>query len=217
MVDAYIKTIFVDLWNQEISLEWTGGSIDARERGPFLCSPGAGISGLNCDNEKTSRTLGTKCTPKGDFPVLAYQDFFPKFPNATLITLFQSTERGIALHYYPTVPRYPASNGCVRIAREDIARLIKENTRDISKDNPSIVSVRGELRPKLGILQFGDRGIDVSKVQRKLIEEGYALKDSDDGIFGINTEQSLIIFQQDKSLNLDDGIFGPETYAALFP
>jgi hypothetical protein len=36
--------------------------------------------------------------------------------------------RGIALHYFPIVPEYAASHGCVRIQSVDVARLIQDNS-----------------------------------------------------------------------------------------
>ena len=36
--------------------------------------------------------------------------------------------RGIALHYFPIVPDYSASHGCVRIESENVARLIQNNS-----------------------------------------------------------------------------------------
>jgi L,D-peptidoglycan transpeptidase YkuD (ErfK/YbiS/YcfS/YnhG family) len=37
--------------------------------------------------------------------------------------------RGIALHYYPSVPKYAASHGCVRIEVRRVAQLLKNNSR----------------------------------------------------------------------------------------
>jgi len=153
---------------------------------------------------------GTNCTPKGDFPVIRHERRFSEFPDAEWVTRFQDDYRGIAVHYYPILPKYPDSNGCVRIANLEAAKLIHDNT----KPGQSIVSVRDELRPKFGIiLKRGSTGEDVRKVQRQLVEKGYTLVV--DGDFGPKTEAIMKQFQRDYSL-ISDGIFGRQTYGSLF-
>ncbi|MEM9927529.1 MAG: peptidoglycan-binding protein [Cyanobacteria bacterium P01_D01_bin.50] len=210
MTQTYISKVIVDLWKQEVTLEWTGANAAAKQKGPFHCTPGEGISSFNCDDVSTSQKSGTNCTPKGDFSVIRHESSFSEFPAAKWVTRFQDDYRGIALHYYPTVPEYPDSSGCVRIKSLDAAKLIHDNT----KPRISIVSVREELRPKYGIvLRRGSTGEDVRKVQRQLAEKGYTLVA--DGDFGPKTEAIVKQFQKDKRL-LSDGIFGSQTYGALF-
>ncbi|PYK09303.1 MAG: hypothetical protein DME65_12225, partial [Verrucomicrobia bacterium] len=100
---------------------------DSRETGPFRTSPGAGLRGLNCDDETTSRRSGSKCTPKGTYPVQGFQRRLNSDSRATYVTWFKQS-RGIALHYFPIVPDYAASHGCVRIELERVARLIQDNS-----------------------------------------------------------------------------------------
>jgi hypothetical protein len=210
MAETYISKVIVDLWKQEVTLEWTGPNAAAQEKGPYHCTPGEGISGVNCDDPVTSRKSGTNCTPKGEFPVIRHEVNFSKYPEAKWVTRFQDDSRGIALHYYPTTPEYPDSDGCVRIKKLETAKLIHDNT----KPGKSIVSVRGELRPKFGIiLKRGSTGQDVRKIQRQLVEKGYKLEV--DGDFGPKTEAVVKQFQKDKGL-LSDGIFGRQSYEALF-
>ena len=210
MAQTYISKVIVDLWKQEVTLEWTGPNAARQEKGPFHCSPGEGVSGVNCDNIATSKRSGTSCTPKGDFLVNYHERHFSEFPQAEWVTRFQDNSRGIALHYYPIVPEYPDSNGCVRIASLKAAKLIHDNT----KARQSIISVREELRPKFGItLKRGSAGQDVRKVQRQLVDKGYRLVV--DGDFGPKTEAVVKQFQKDKGLS-SDGIFGRQTYGALF-
>ncbi|WP_460206191.1 L,D-transpeptidase family protein [Scytonema sp. NUACC21] len=210
MAETYISTVIVDLWKQEVTLVWTGPNAVAQKKGPFHCSAGEGLSGVNCDDVTTSKRSGTNCTPKGDFEVIRHERRFSEFPKAEWVTRFQDDSRGIALHYYPTVPEYPDSNGCVRIATEEAAKLIYDNT----KPGKSVVSVREELRPKFGnTLKRGATGQDVRKVQRRLVEKGYGL--NVDGDFGSKTEIVVKQFQKDNGL-LSDGIFGQKTYYALF-
>jgi hypothetical protein len=47
--------------------------------------------------------------------------------RATYVTWFMQ-RRGIALHYFPIVPEYAASHGCVRIESKHVAQLIRDNS-----------------------------------------------------------------------------------------
>jgi hypothetical protein len=127
---TYIREISVSLDDPDhwLTLTWTGPNADSQETGPFRTSPGAGLRGLNCDNEATSRRSGSKCTPKGTYPVQGFQRRLNSDSRATYVTWFMQ-RRGIALHYFPIVPDYAASHGCVRIESEDVARLIQKNSR----------------------------------------------------------------------------------------
>src|SRR2546426_4574524 len=126
---TYIQEISVSLNDPDhwLTLTWTGPNSDAQETGPFRTSPGAGLTGLNCDNDATSRRSGSKCTPKGTYPVQGFQRRLNSDSRATYVTWFMQ-RRGIALHYFPIVPRYAASHGCVRIQSVDVARLIQDNS-----------------------------------------------------------------------------------------
>ncbi len=210
MTQTYISKVIVDLWKQEVTLEWMGANAAVQPKGPFHCSPGEGVTGMDCDDIPTSKRGGTNCTPKGEFLVNYHERRFSQFPQAEWVTRFQDDARGIALHYYPTVPEYPDSNGCVRITSQEIAKLIHDNT----EAGKSTVWVREELRPKFGIvLRRGSTGKDVRKIQRRLLEKGYRV--SVDGDFGPQTEATLKQFQRDNRL-VSDGIFGSQTYLALF-
>ncbi len=61
------------------------------------------------------------------------------------------------------------------------------------------------VKPKLPVLQFGSKGIDVEYLQKLLFV---------DGIFGKVTEQAVKDFQKDNGLDVD-GIVGSDTWAAL--
>jgi hypothetical protein len=127
---TYIQQISVSLDDPDhaLTLTWTGPKADAQETGPFRTSPGAGLRGLNCDDEVTSRRSGSKCTPKGTYLVQGFQRRLNSDSRATYVTWFMQ-RRGIALHYFPIVPDYAASHGCVRIESEHVARLIQDNSR----------------------------------------------------------------------------------------
>lgn len=126
---TYIEQISVSLDdpNHWLTLTWAGPKADSQETGPFRTSPGAGLRGLNCDNETTSRRSGSKCTPKGTYPVQGFQRRLNSDSRATYVTWFMQ-RRGIALHYFPIVPKYAASHGCVRIQSVHVAQLIQDNS-----------------------------------------------------------------------------------------
>jgi hypothetical protein len=127
---TYIKEISVSLDDPDhwLTLTWSGPNADSQETGPFRTSPGAGLRGLNCDDQATSRRSGSKCTPKGTYPVQGFARRLNSDSRATYVTWFMQS-RGVALHYFPSVPEYAASHGCVRIELENIARLIQNNSR----------------------------------------------------------------------------------------
>ena len=127
---TYIKEISVSLDDPDhwLTLTWTGPNADSQETGPFRTSPGAGLRGLNCDDEPTSRRSGSKCTPKGTYPVQGFQRRLNSDSRATYVTWFMQ-RRGIALHYFPVVPAYAASHGCVRIESKHVAQLIQDNSQ----------------------------------------------------------------------------------------
>ena len=128
--NTYIQTISVRLEDPDhpVTLTWTGPNASAQETGPFRSSPGAGLQGLNCDDVATSQRSGTTCTPKGTFSVTGFAPHLNSHPEATDVTWFVPA-RGIALHFYPSVPPYPASHGCVRLETRRIAQLIQSNSR----------------------------------------------------------------------------------------
>jgi hypothetical protein len=136
---TYIQQISVSLDDPDhsLTLTWTGPNADSQETGPFRTSPGAGLKGLNCDVDATSRRAGSKCTPKGTYPVQGFQRRLNSDPRATYVTFFVQS-RGIGLHYFPIVPEYAASHGCVRIESVDVARLVQDNS--IVDDTQVVVS-----------------------------------------------------------------------------
>jgi L,D-transpeptidase catalytic domain len=128
--ETYIEKISVKLDDPDhpVTLTWTGPQAALQESGPFRSSPGAGLKGLNCDDESTSRRSGSKCTPKGTFMVSGFQGSLNSDSRATHVTWFLRP-RGIALHYFPSVPKSAASHGCVRLELKRVAQLIQSNSR----------------------------------------------------------------------------------------
>jgi hypothetical protein len=121
----FISLIDVNLTSQKMHIIWNEG----KKEGPFHISHGKGKKGFNCKIEKTSKTQNTNCTPIGKWEVLGHRRRFTKYRNAEYVTLFQSLRRGIAIHYWPNVPIFPASHGCIRVLRKDIAERIYKNTK----------------------------------------------------------------------------------------
>jgi hypothetical protein len=144
---TYIQQISVRLDDPDhpLTLTWTGPSAGSQETGPFRTSPGAGLIGLNCDNDATSRRSGSKCTPKGTYPVQGFQGRLNSDSRATYVTWFKQS-RGVALHYFPIVPKYAASHGCVRIQSVNVARLIQDNS--LVGDTQVVVSGTWTKPPK---------------------------------------------------------------------
>jgi L,D-transpeptidase catalytic domain len=127
---TYIREIAVSLDDPDhwMTLRWTGPQASSQQSGPYRTSPGAGVTGLNCDLTATSQRSGTKCTPKGTHYVEGFASRLTSDARATNVTWFVR-RRGIALHYFPSVPRYAASHGCVRIESKRIAQVIQDNAR----------------------------------------------------------------------------------------
>src|SRR5712671_4543980 len=58
-------SVSLDDPDHSLTLIWTGPEADRQDTGPFRTSSGAGLRGLNCNDDSTSRRSGSKCTPKG--------------------------------------------------------------------------------------------------------------------------------------------------------
>jgi N-acetylmuramoyl-L-alanine amidase len=67
--------------------------------------------------------------------------------------------------------------------------------------------------PGGGTLQYGDTGPDVEKVQSRLRQWGY-YTGAVDGVFGTQTQDAVIFFQQRNGIT-PDGIVGPYTANAI--
>ncbi len=128
--NTFIQTISVRLEDPDhpLRLTWAGPKASGQATGPFRSSPGAGLSGLNCNDVATSRRNGSNCTPKGTFTVTGFAPHLNSHAEATDVTWFVP-ERGIAFHFYPSVPTFAASHGCVRLESRKIAQLIQNNSR----------------------------------------------------------------------------------------
>lgn len=86
----------------------------------------------------------------------------------------------------------------------------------IKKSNNSNSSKKKSSSKKpTGLIKKGDRGSDVTSLQRTLKKYGYDLgRAGVDGIFGVRTEEAVKQFQRDEQIAVD-GIVGPQTKKAL--
>jgi L,D-transpeptidase-like protein len=127
---TYISLIEVDLTspNHWVRLTWTGPQAASQETGPFHSSPGAGLGYNNCDDPAESKRNNSNCTPKGTMHVQAFSETMVTSPTCRFVTWFEPS-RGIAFHYYPFVPNYPASHGCVRLEEMHASQLVHNNSK----------------------------------------------------------------------------------------
>lgn len=141
---TYIRKINVSLTNQRVTLDWTGPSVAEAERnvlaatgdGVINCTTGAGVTGqTSCNNAAHSRTGGSCCTPIGTF-TLGAQSCVTSRLGLENFSGFQRD--GVGFHYYSSVPRHPASHGCVRLHR-GASKIIFDNARS----NVTTVEVSG--------------------------------------------------------------------------
>jgi hypothetical protein len=126
---TYISKIHVDLTSpdQSVTLTWTGPQAKLHPPTSYHSSPGRGLGNNNCDDAAESCRVDSNCTPKGTFHVQAFTNSMRGSPEVRFVTWFD-TKRGIALHFYPFVPNYPASHGCVRLG-DYAAQLIHNNSK----------------------------------------------------------------------------------------
>jgi hypothetical protein len=126
--NTFIAQILVSLDDPDhwVKLAWAGPNAQSQEAGPFRSSPGAGLEGINCDDVEASQKDGSRCTPKGTHLVQGFANHLNDDPRATHVTWFVE-EREIGLHYYPSVPPYAGSHGCVRLETDHAAQLIFDN------------------------------------------------------------------------------------------
>ena len=126
---TYISKIHVDLTSpyQWVTLTWSGPNARLQPTTRYHSSPGRGLGNNNCDDPAESCRVNSNCTPKGKMHVQAFSHTMITSPECRYVTWFDTT-RAIALHYYPNVPNYPASHGCVRLDMY-AAQLIHNNSK----------------------------------------------------------------------------------------
>ncbi len=131
---TYISTINVSLTNQRVTLDWTGPSVAEAQRivrnvtgdGIINCSTGAGVRGqTSCNNRAHSNRSSSCCTPIGTFTLGSQSCVTPRLRLQNFSGFGRS---GVGFHYYSSVPRHPASHGCVRLHR-GASKIIFDNAR----------------------------------------------------------------------------------------
>lgn len=124
---TYISRIHLDLTspNSYVTLTWAGPKADRQDAGPFHSSVGEGWGMNDCNDPVESNALDSRCTPKGLRHVEGFADQMggPQYRYVTWIDF----RRAVAFHSHPSVPDYPASQGCVRL-EPYAARLIHDNS-----------------------------------------------------------------------------------------
>jgi hypothetical protein len=128
--NTYISRIDVDLTspNHWVRLTWSGPDAASQETGPFHSSPGRGLGNNNCDDVNESNRQNSNCTPKGTMHVQGFSEDMRTCRHCKFVTWF-NIPREVAFHYYPDVPNYPASHGCVRLEDMHAAQLIHNNSK----------------------------------------------------------------------------------------
>jgi peptidoglycan hydrolase-like protein with peptidoglycan-binding domain len=89
--------------------------------------------------------------------------------------------------------------------------VVGTNTSNVLNEQPQQKSETESL-PSSGLLQLGDRGEQVSAIQKRLTVAGFSGGEA--GNFDETTEEAVRRFQQAKGLKVD-GIVGKQTLAAL--
>jgi hypothetical protein len=124
---TYVGRIHLDLTspNHSVTLTWVGPNAAPQQRGPFHSSPGAGWGTNDCNDPIESNCFNSRCTPKGLRKVEALRDSIVSNPQLRYFTVIDGI-RAIGFHSHPSVPDYPASQGCIRL-EPYAAQLIFEN------------------------------------------------------------------------------------------
>lgn len=76
-----------------------------------------------------------------------------------------------------------------------------------------VIALNSSEKPVDALSKYGSKGDEVTKIQTRLKKWGY-YNGNVDGIYGLQTENAVIYFQQKNNLRID-GIAGPETLAAI--
>ena len=109
-----------------VRLTWVGPDAASQDTGPFRSSPGAGWGTNDCNDVVESNCPNSLCTPKGVRKVEGLEDHMRGAPNYRYLTVIDK-RRAISFHAHPSLPPFPASEGCVRL-EPYAARLIHDNS-----------------------------------------------------------------------------------------
>ena len=155
--ETYIALIHLSLESPDhfVELSWRGSGGEDQPIGPFRSSPGRGWGTNDCNDIVESNCRGSRCTPKGLKKVEVLLTHLPTHPTCRFATVIDK-KRMIAFHEHPSIPEFPASEGCIRL-NTYAANLIYSNAIpgktkvliDGTWENPvDITATLGELDSK---------------------------------------------------------------------
>lgn len=140
-----ISRVDIDLSSERLSLIWINPTGLSLPSGPFGISAGAGRCCLDCNDESTSQTGGSLCTPKGTWRVHNKGCVLSTATWARNPTYF--SRAGIAIHAGPR-PGHPASHGCVRTT-EEASEIVHDNSTFSAAYGPDKASRRPDRRTEV--------------------------------------------------------------------
>lgn len=125
--DNFITKVTLDVGTHRLQITWDDPATEpALSKGTHAISPGMGKCCKDCNDETTSQTSGSLCTPKGgEWPVTKTRCALGGHPTAKNPTYFQ--RGGVAIHC-GNLSNAPASHGCARTSI-DISELIHDNVK----------------------------------------------------------------------------------------
>jgi hypothetical protein len=167
--DNWITKVNLDVGTNELTIEWDDPkTAPALSKGTHAISPGTGKCCLDCNDDTTSQTAGSLCTPKGGtWKVFDTGCHLPGHTGAKNPSYFQRAT--IAIHSGNTSSP-PQSHGCSRTAI-DISELIHDN---VVKDKTD-VAVSGTWAGTKCYMKESDE----TPVNRKDVCDGNKLKSTE--------------------------------------
>ncbi len=135
-------------------------------------------------------------------------DFLKTLLTYVAITVALSVQEGPLPEDVPTPTPLPPN----------VTATLEPNTTATPTLAPTATPVpEPTITPNLSYktVQWKDRGTNVKKVQKRLIELGYLAEGEDDGAFGAKTASAVRRFQRANGLNVD-GVAGQVTQTRLF-
>jgi len=164
--DNWITKVNLDVGSNDLTIEWDDPKkAPAMSAGTHNISPGTGKCCVDCNDETTSQTGGSLCTPKGGtWKVSTTGCELGGHPTAKNPTYFQRS--GVAIHSGNTSSP-PRSHGCARTSVA-ISELIHDNVKAKKTD----IAVTGTWKSSKCFMKEADE----TPVNRKDVCDGNKLK-----------------------------------------